>query len=70
MTQRKGPGCTAGLRGLSVFRINGDEMTSPHSLSLILIKSLGGRLLILLPALLVRKTRSQGLVTGPSSHSW
>lgn len=39
--QRKGPGYKAGLGELSVFRINRDEMKSPHYLSLILKKSLG-----------------------------
>lgn len=41
VTQRKGPGYKAGLGELSVFRINRDEMKSPHYLSLILKKSLG-----------------------------
>lgn len=40
VTQRKGPGYKGGLRELSVFRMNRDEMRFPHYLSLILIKSL------------------------------
>lgn len=69
VTWRKGPGYTAGLSGPRICRINHDEMKSAHSLSLLLIKPLRGRLLILPPTGLVGQTRPWGLVTGSSCHS-